>query len=162
SVLSTLMLTDIVGSTRIAAELGDSRWQALLSRHHAIVREDLKRLGGREIDTAGGGCFGGFDEASRWIRGGLSVSELVAGMGIEFRAGLTFGETEPMAGKRGGVAVHAAARIVALAGPSEVLVSPTVRDLVPGSGLRFEDRGTHELRDVPGEWRIWAVTDIDG
>jgi class 3 adenylate cyclase len=162
SALATVLFTDIVGSTRIASELGDRRWRALLSRHHAIVRDELKRAGGREMDTAGDGFYAAFDEPSRALRCASSIAARVRELGIEIRAGANVGETETIEGKPGGVAVHAASRITALAGPGEVLASSTVRDLVPGSGFTFADRGVHELRDVLGEWHLYALTAIDG
>jgi YVTN family beta-propeller protein len=160
--LATVLFTDIVGSTRIASELGDRRWRALLSRHNAIVRDELRRAGGREIDTAGDGFYASFDEPSRALRCASSIARRVRELGIEIRAGANVGETENIEGKPGGVAVHAASRITALAGPGEVLASSTVRDLVPGSGFTFADRGVHELRDVPGEWHLYALIGIDG
>jgi class 3 adenylate cyclase len=161
-VLATLLFTDIVGSSRVAAELGDRRWRALLDRHHAIVRRELKRFHGRELDTAGDGFFAVFDEPSDAIRCACAISDAVRELGIEIRAGLNLGETEVIGGKLGGMAVHAAARIMSLAGPGEVLVSSTVRDLVPGSGVEFSDRGTHTLRDIPQESRLFAATSLDG
>jgi len=160
--LVTVLFTDIVGSTRIASELGDRRWRVLLSRHHRIVREELRRFAGREVDTAGDGFYAVFDEPSRAVRCACAVSDRVRELGIEIRAGLNIGETEAIGGKPGGVAVHAASRIMSLAGPAEVLVSSMVRDLMPGSGFTFEDRGAHELRDVAGTWQLSAVTAVDG
>jgi YVTN family beta-propeller protein len=160
--LATVLFTDIVGSTQVAAELGDRRWRALLDRHHAIVRKELKRFRGKEQDTAGDGFFAAFDEPSDAIRCACAVADAVRELGIELRAGLNLGEAELIGGKLGGMAVHAAARIMASAGPGEVLVASTVRDMVPGSGFAFEDRGTRGLRDVPGEWRLFAVTGVDG
>jgi YVTN family beta-propeller protein len=161
-VLTTILFTDIVGSTRVAAELSDRRWRVLLDRHHAIVRKELKRFGARELDTAGDGFFAAFSEPSDAIRCACAIVEGVRALGIEVRAGLNHGEAEVIAGKLGGMAVHAAARIMSLAGPGEVLVASTIRDLVPGSGFTFADRGTHELRDIPGAWRLYAVTGADG
>jgi class 3 adenylate cyclase len=160
--LAALLFTDIVDSTRIVSELGDRRWRALLSRHHSIMRAELKRFRGREVDTAGDGFFAVFDEPSDALRCAAAVSNRLRNLGVEVRAGLNFGEAETIGGKPGGIAVHAAARIMGLAGAGEVLVSSTVRDLVPGSGFAFEDRGTVALRSVPGEWRIFALTAIDG
>jgi YVTN family beta-propeller protein len=160
--LATVMFTDIVGSTKVAAELGDRRWRALVSRHHAIVRSELKRFHGREIDTAGDGFYCTFEDPADAIRCACAIADDVRELGIEIRSGLTFGETELIEGKPGGITVHAASRITSLAGPGEVLVSATVRELVPGSGFEFEDRGTHELRDVPGEVRLFAVIAVDG
>jgi class 3 adenylate cyclase/DNA-binding beta-propeller fold protein YncE len=161
-VLSTVLFTDIVGSSHVTAELGDRRWRALLTRHHAIVRNALKRYRGRELDTAGDGFFAAFDEPSDAIRCACAISDGVRELGIEVRAGLNLGESEVIGGKLGGIAVHAGARIMALAGPGEVLVPSMIRDLVPGSGFTFEDRGSYELRDVPGAWRLLAVTSLDG
>src|SRR5438045_3353312 len=132
-VLATLLFTDIVGSSRVAAEVGDRRWRTLLDRHHAIVRAELRRSRGRELDTAGDGFFASFDEPSDAIRCACAIAEAVRELGIEIRAGVNLGEAEIIAGKPGGLAVHAAARIMALAEPGEVLVSSTVRDMVPGS-----------------------------
>ncbi len=160
--LATVLFTDIVGSTRIASELDDRRWRELLQRHHRIVREELRRFGGREVDTAGDGFYAVFEEPSGALRCVDAISARVRELGVEIRAGLNFGETESIGGKPGGIAVHAASRIMAMAGPGEVLVSSTVRDLVSGSGFEFEDRGTQELRDLPGEWRIFALTAVDG
>src|SRR6516165_1972415 len=152
--LTTVLFTDIVGSTRIASELDDRRWQVLLSRHNQIVREELRRYDGRELDSAGDGFYAVFDEPSGALRCAAAISARVREIGLEIRAAVNFGETATIGGKPGGIAVHAASRIMAMAGPGEVLVSSTVRDLVPGSGFSFEDRGTHVLRDIPGEWRI--------
>ncbi len=162
SVLATVLFTDIVGSSRIASELGDRRWRVLLDAHHAIVRRQLKLYGGRELDTAGDGFFAVFDEPSRAIRGACAISDGVRVLGIEVRAGLNLGESELIGAKLGGIAVHAAARIMSLAGPGDVLVASTVKDLVPGSGFDFVDRGVHELRDVPGAWHLFAVVGVDG
>src|SRR5262245_53035881 len=146
--LATVLFTDIVGSTRIASELGDRRWRALLSRHHRIVRDELKRFGGSEVDTAGDGFFAVFDDPGGALRCADAIAGRVHELGIEIRSGVNVGQTEVIDGKPGGLVVHAASRIMAMAGPSEVLVSSTVRDLVPGSGFSFDDRGAHELRDV--------------
>jgi class 3 adenylate cyclase/streptogramin lyase len=160
--LATILFTDIVGSTQIAAELGDRRWHALLTRHHAIVRKLLKQFHGRELDTAGDGFFATFGEPSDAIRCADAIEEAVRELGIEVRAGLNLGEAEVIGDKLGGVAVHAAARIMAQAGPGEVLVASTVKDLVPGSGFTFAGQGTTELRGVPGEWRLFVLTAVDG
>src|SRR5262245_45875545 len=154
--LATVLFTDIVGSTRIASEMGDRRWRALVARHHAIVRSQLKRFRGREIDTAGDGFYCTFDDPADAIRCACAVADKVHELGIEIRSGLTFGETELIEGKPGGITVHAASRITSIAGPGDVLVAATVRDLVPGSGFGFDDRGPHELRDVPGAVRLYA------
>ena len=155
--LATVLFTDIVGSTERAVELGDDRWLKLLERHHAIVRRELVRHRGREVDTAGDGFLATFDGPGRGIRCASAIAEAVRPLGIEIRAGLHTGECEVMNGGVGGIAVHTGARVSSEAGPSEVLVSNTVKDLVAGSGIQFEDRGTHELKGVPGEWRLFAV-----
>jgi class 3 adenylate cyclase len=155
--LSTVLFTDIVGSTERAVELGDDRWRELLERHHAIIRRELVRHRGREVDTAGDGFLATFDGPGRGIRCASAIAEAVRPLGIEVRAGLHTGECEVMNGGVGGIAVHTGARVSSEAGPSEVLVSSTVKDLVAGSGIEFEDRGTHELKGVPGEWRLFAV-----
>ncbi len=156
-VLATVLFTDIVGSTEQAARLGDRRWRELLESHHALVRKELARFRGREIDTAGDGFLATFDGPARAIRCACAISDAVKPLGIEIRAGLHTGECEVMREKLGGIAVHIGARVAALATPGEVLVSSTVKDLVAGSGLEFEDRGTHTLKGIPGEWRLFAV-----
>ncbi|HEY7561116.1 MAG TPA: adenylate/guanylate cyclase domain-containing protein [Gaiellaceae bacterium] len=157
-VLATVLFTDIVGSTKKAAELGDAGWRELVERHHATVRSLLARYRGREIDTAGDGFFASFDGPARAVRCAEAAVEAVRPLGIEIRAGVHTGEVETIAGKVGGIAVAIGARIGAMAMPSQVLVSQTVKDLVAGSGLVFEDLGAHELEGVPGEWRVYAVT----
>jgi pimeloyl-ACP methyl ester carboxylesterase len=156
-VLSTVLFTDIVGSTAKAAELGDRGWRELLSEHHGVIRRELARGRGRELDTAGDGFFASFDGPARAIRCARRISEEVTRLGIEIRAGLHTGECEVMEGKVGGIAVHIGARVASEAGPGEVLVSSTVKDLVAGAGIEFSDRGAFELRGVPGEWRLFAV-----
>ena len=156
-VLATVMFTDIVGSTQRAAEMGDHRWHDLLDGHNAIVRRELARFRGREIDTTGDGFLATFDGPARAVRCACAISNTVKSLGIEIRAGLHTGEIELMGDNVGGIAVHIGARVSALAGASEVLVSSTVKDLVAGSGLQFADRGTHTLKGVPGEWRLFAV-----
>jgi class 3 adenylate cyclase len=156
-ILATVLFTDIVGSTAKAAELGDRSWRTLLGAHHDRVRRELARFRGREIDTAGDGFFASFDGPARAIRCACAVSVSVAELGVEIRAGLHTGECEVVEGKVGGIAVHIGARVAAEAQPGEVLVSGTVKDLVAGSGLQFRDRGTAELKGVPGEWRLYAV-----
>ncbi|MBI4635442.1 MAG: adenylate/guanylate cyclase domain-containing protein [Candidatus Rokubacteria bacterium] len=156
-VLSTVLFVDIVGSTAHAVTLGDRRWRDLLDAYYGVVRADLQRFRGREIDTAGDGLFAVFDGPARAIRCACAITDAVRHLGIEVRAGLHTGECEVIGPKVGGVAVHIGARIAGLAGASEVLVSSTVRDLVAGSGLRFEDRGTHALKGVPGGWRVFGV-----
>jgi class 3 adenylate cyclase len=156
-VLATVLFTDIVGSTERAATLGDRAWRALLDTHHGIVRRELERHRGREVDTAGDGFLATFDGPARAIRCACAIRDGVRSLGIEIRAGLHTGECELMGEGVGGIAVHIGARVAASAAPSEVLVSQTAKDLVAGSGLRFVDRGTHDLRGVPGEWRLFAV-----
>jgi pimeloyl-ACP methyl ester carboxylesterase len=156
-VLATVLFTDIVGSTGKVAELGDRRWRELLQRHHAMVRRQLVRFHGREIDTAGDGFLASFDGPARAIRCAFTVTEAVRELGIEVRAGLHAGECEVVDGKVGGIAVHIGARVAANAAPSQVLVSSTVKDLVAGSGIEFRDRGLTELKGIPGEWRLYSV-----
>lgn len=157
-VLATVMFTDIVGSTGKAAELGDDAWRVLVERHHAIVRSMLGRFRGVEVDTAGDGFFATFDGPARAIRCAQAIEEAVRPLGVEVRAGLHTGECGLIDGKIGGLAVVIGARVGAMAGPSEVLVSQTVKDLVAGSGVRFEDAGEHELKGVPDRWRLFRVS----
>jgi class 3 adenylate cyclase len=157
-VLATVLFTDIVGATEKAAALGDAGWRKLVENHHATVRALLARYRGTEIDTAGDGFFASFDGPARAVRCAEAAVDAVRPLGIEIRAGVHTGEVETIAGKVGGIAVAIGARIGAMAAPSEVLVSQTVKDLVAGSGLVFEDRGAHELKGVPGEWHVYAVT----
>jgi class 3 adenylate cyclase len=156
-VLSTVLFTDLVGSTEQASALGDRAWRELLARHHAAVRRRLGEHRGEEVDTAGDGFFATFDGPGRAIECACSIREDLRGLGLTVRAGIHTGECEVADGKVAGVAVHMGARIATLAGPGEVLVSGTVKDLVAGSGIAFEDRGSHELKGVPGEWRLFAV-----
>ncbi len=156
-VLATVLFTDVVGSTDRARELGDRRWRDLLERHNDIVRRDLERFRGREVDTAGDGFFATFDGPARAIRCARSVVDNVRTVGLEVRAGLHTGECELAGHAVRGIAVHTGARVASLAGPGEVLVSSTVRDLIAGSGIEFEDRGARELKGLPGEWRLYAV-----
>jgi class 3 adenylate cyclase len=156
-VLATVLFTDIVGSTAKAVELGDARWRELVEAHHAIVRRQLARFRGRELDTAGDGFFASFDGPARAIRCACAITEGVRELGLEVRAGLHAGECELMEGKVGGVAVHIGARVAAEAGPGEVVVSSTVRELVAGSEIPFRERGEVELKGIPGEWRLFAV-----
>jgi class 3 adenylate cyclase/pimeloyl-ACP methyl ester carboxylesterase len=156
-VLSTLLFTDIVGSTARATELGDARWRELLEQHHSRVRQQLARFRGRELDTVGDGFFASFDGPARAVRCACAIGEGVKDLGLEVRAGLHAGECELIDGKIGGIAVHIGARVAGAASPGEVLVSSTVKDLVAGSGLEFEERGTHELKGIPGNWRLFAV-----
>jgi class 3 adenylate cyclase len=157
-VLATVLFTDVVGSTDRARELGDRRWGELLGRHHEVVRTRLERFHGREVDTAGDGFLATFDGPARGIRCARAISDAVRDVGLEVRAGLHTGECELVDGGVRGIAVHTGARVASKAGAGEVLVSSTVRDLVAGSGIEFEDRGEHELKGVPGAWRIYAVT----
>jgi class 3 adenylate cyclase len=157
-VLATVLFTDIVGSTDRARELGDRRWRDLVERHHEVVRRDLERFRGREVDTAGDGFLATFDGPARAIRSAKAITESVRRLGLEIRAGLHTGEVELAGEAVRGIAVHTGARVAAQARASEVLVSQTVKDLVAGSGIEFEDRGAHELKGIPGEWRLYAVT----
>jgi class 3 adenylate cyclase len=156
-VLATVLFTDIVDSTRRSAEMGDRDWHALLDAHDAVVRAQLVRFRGREVNTSGDGFLAMFDGPQRAIRCAMAIRDAVQALGIEVRAGLHTGECEVRGDDIGGIGVHIGARVSALAGPNEVLVSSTLRDLVIGSGLEFDDRGAHELKGVPGEWRIFAV-----
>ncbi len=156
-VLATVMFTDIIKSTERVAEMGDHRWHDLLDNHYAILRREFARFRGREVKTTGDGCLATFDGPARAIRCACAASDAVRERGIEIRVGLHTGECELMGNDVGGIAVHIGARVMAKAGPSEVLVSSTVKDLVAGSGIQFLDRGTHTLKGVPGEWRLYAV-----
>ena len=156
-VLATVLFTDIVGSTERAAELGDLEWRDLLERHHRALRAALARFGGREVHTAGDGFLATFDSPRRAIECARSASDEVRSLGMEIRAGVHTGEVELSDGDVQGIAVHIGARISALAGPREIFVSSTVRELVAGSGLDFDDRGTHALKGVPGEWHVYSV-----
>jgi pimeloyl-ACP methyl ester carboxylesterase len=156
-VLATVMFTDIVGSTERAVALGDRRWRDLLDSHHAVVRDQLTRFRGREIDTAGDGFLAAFDGPARGVRCASAIVREVRRLDLEIRAGLHTGECEILGDKLSGVAVHTGARVAALAGAGEVLVSGTVKDLVAGSGITFEDRGIQILKGLPGEWHLYAV-----
>jgi class 3 adenylate cyclase len=156
-VLATVLFSDIVGSSEKAAELGDRGWRELLGRHHELVRRQLVRFRGTEVDTAGDGFFASFDGPARAIRCGCAIAQALPTLGLEVRVGLHTGECELMDGKVTGIAVHTGARIAATARPGEVLVSSTVKDLVAGSGLAFQDRGEHELKGIPGDWRLYSV-----
>jgi class 3 adenylate cyclase/pimeloyl-ACP methyl ester carboxylesterase len=158
-VLSTVLFTDIVGSSERAAALGDRTWRELLERHHALVRGQLVRFRGREMDAAGDGFFASFDGPARAIRCASAIVERVRELELEVRAGLHTGECELVDGKVAGIAVHTGARIASLAAPSEVLVSSTVKDLVAGSGVSFREHGLEVLKGIPGEWRLYAVAD---
>ena len=155
--LATILFTDVVGSTAKAAELGDRTWRELLERHHAMIRLQLARYRGVEIDTAGDGFFARFDGPARAIRCAQAITESVRPLGIDVRAGLHAGECELIDRKIGGIAVHIGARVAAQAAPGEVLVSQTVKDLVAVSGIQFQARGTAELKGIPGEWRLYAA-----
>jgi class 3 adenylate cyclase/pimeloyl-ACP methyl ester carboxylesterase len=156
-VLATVLFTDIVDATAHAADLGDRAWRKLLEEHHNIVRGQLSRFRGREMDTAGDGFFATFDGPARGIHCACAIRESVRELGLAIRAGLHTGECELVDGKTGGIAVHIGARVASRAAPNDVLVSSTVKDLVAGSGIGFEDRGPHELKGIPGEWRLYAV-----
>jgi class 3 adenylate cyclase len=158
-ILTTLLFTDIVNSTEQAAQLGDARWRDLVQRHHALVRQELVRFRGREIDTAGDGFFASFDGPARGLRCASAVIDAVSELGLEARAGVHTGECEIIDGKPGGLAVVVGARISSMAPSGVVLASSTVKDLVVGSGITFEDRGEHELKGVPGAWTLHAVVD---
>ena len=157
-VLATILFTDIVGSTERAATLGDSAWRQLLERHHAVVRRELARFQGRELDTAGDGFFAAFDGPARAVLAASAIRDSLRALELEVRAGLHTGECEVSDGKVAGIAVSIGARIASLAEPGEILVSSTVKDLVAGSDLRFEARGEHRLKGVPEPWRLFALT----
>lgn len=159
-VLATVLFTDIVGSTERAAEMGDAKWRGLLEEHDLLVRRELERFRGREVKTTGDGFLATFDGPARAIRCAASTGKALGEIGIEIRAGLHTGECEILASDVGGIAVHIAARVSALAHAGEVLVSSTVKDLVAGSGISFEDRGSQVLKGVPDEWRVFAVNPL--
>jgi class 3 adenylate cyclase len=159
-VLATVLFTDIVGSTERAVELGDHQWRDLLEQHHSIVRNELYRFRGREVDTAGDGFFATFDGPARAIRCACAIQEAVAKIGLTIRAGLHTGECEVMGDKVSGIAVHIGARVMGKAGPGEVLVTSTVKDLVAGSGLHFNDRGLNALKGIPGEWGLFLAENL--
>jgi class 3 adenylate cyclase len=156
-VLATVLFTDLVGSTEHAAALGDRRWADKLQGHHNLVRSELARFGGREVDTAGDGFLATFDGPARAIRCAAGIVSGSEGQGLQVRAGLHTGECELVDGAVRGIAVHTGARVAGRAQPGEVLISSTVRDLVAGSGLAFDDRGVHALKGVPGEWHLYAL-----
>ncbi len=155
--LTTVLMTDIVGSTEHASEMGDAAWRDLLRQHHALVRRSLKARGGKEIDTAGDGFFATFDAPADAIACALDVVDDVQELGIQIRAGAHTGEVEQVGAKVGGITVPIASRIMAEAAPGEVLVSSTVRDLATGAGLAFDDRGSRALKGVSGEWHLYAA-----
>jgi class 3 adenylate cyclase len=156
-VLATVLFTDIVGSTERAVELGDGPWRGLLEEHHRTVRREVERHRGREIDTAGDGFLVTFDGPARAIRCAVAIHQALRPLGLRMRAGLHTGEVELRGDDIAGIAVHIGARVAAQADPGETLVSRTVVDLVAGSGIRFEDRGAHALKGIPGEWTLFAV-----
>ncbi len=158
TVLATVLFTDLVGSTERAAKIGDRAWRDLVARHNEVVRRELTRFRGVEMDTAGDGFFARFDGPARAIRSGQAIVEGVSSLGLDVRIGVHAGECELHEEKVAGIAVSVGARVAGLAEPGQVLVSSTVRDLVAGSGLDFEAQGTHELKGVPGEWRLFAVS----
>jgi len=160
--LATVMFIDIVGSTRVASDIGDHRWRELLSRFRRIVRAELKRYAGREENFTGDGFLATFQEPIQAIRAGAAIAGAVQELGIEVRCGIHTGECERIEGSLGGIAVHIASRVMSLAGPAEVLATSTVKELVTGSGISFEDFSAHELKGVPGTWQIYAVTEADG
>jgi class 3 adenylate cyclase len=159
-VLATVMFTDIVGSTKRAAELGDRRWLALLDEHHTVVRRELARYRGTEVKTTGDGFLATFDGPARAIRCARSIVEETRRLGLEVRTGLHTGECEMVGDDVRGIAVHTAARVAAAAASGEVLVSSTVKDLVAGAGIRFVERGTRPLKGVPGKWGLFAVDSV--
>jgi class 3 adenylate cyclase len=161
-VLATVLFTDIVDATRTAVELGDEKWRELLESHHTLIRDEIKRFRGREVDTAAGdGFLAAFDGPARAVRAAVAIVNRVRPLGLRVRAGIHTGECDVMDNKLSGVAVHTGARVASKAEPDEVLVSSTVKDLVAGSGLRFRDRGTFELKGIPGRWQLYSVA-IDG
>jgi class 3 adenylate cyclase len=157
-VLTTVLFTDIVESTQLAARLGDRSWRDLLERHHATVRYQLRRFAGVEVDTAGDGFLATFDGPGRAVRCALAIVDSAADQGVTIRAGIHTGECELVGGKVAGMAVHIGARVAATATPGEILLSSTVKDLLAGSGIGFADRGTHLLKGVDDEWRLFTVT----
>lgn len=157
-VLATVMFTDVVGSTARAAHIGDQSWRDLLERHHTLIRKELDRFRGREIDTTGDGFLATFDGPARAARCAQAICAEIRSLGLEVRAGLHTGEIELVGDDIRGLAVHIGARVMSFAEPGEVLASATVKDLTFGSGIEFEDRGTHVLKGVPGDWRLFAVT----
>jgi class 3 adenylate cyclase len=161
-VLVTVLFTDIVDSTRLAGEVGDRRWRELIEAHHAAVRRELARYRGTEVDTAGDGFLATFDGPARAIRCAAAIIAAVRPIGLELRAGVHTGEVERMDGKLAGLAVHVGARVAALGRAGQVLASGTVHDLVAGSGIEFSDQGLHDLKGVPGTWRVYEVTDAGG
>jgi len=160
--LGAVLFTDIVGSTTIAAEMGNTRWGELVSRHHRLIRREIRRFGGREQDTAGDGFFVAFERPVDAIRCAVAAANAVRELGIEIRAGVSFGQLEMVEGKAAGLIVNTAARVMSVAGPGEVLVPAATKDLLPGAGISFSDHGVHRLKGIEGEVRIFAVRDVDG
>lgn len=158
--LATVLFTDIVDSTTTAIELGDRQWRELLERHNSLVRRELLRYRGREVDSAGDGFLATFDGPARAIHCASAIVGGARELGIDVRAGLHTGECEIADGKVAGIAVHTGARVAGLAGAGEVLVSSTVKDLVAGSGIVFAERGAHQLKGIPGDWQLFAVEDV--
>jgi DNA-binding NarL/FixJ family response regulator/class 3 adenylate cyclase len=156
-VLATVLFTDIVGSTDLASRIGDREWKELLETHHRVIRSHLERLGGREMDTAGDGFFAVFDSPGRGIECAKEILTSLRELGMEIRVAVHMGECEVIGRKLGGVAVHVGARILSTAGPGEVRVSSTVRDVVSGGGVQFLDQGIHALKGIPGEWHLYSV-----
>jgi class 3 adenylate cyclase len=156
-ILSTLLFTDIVGSSELIATLGDEAWRQLLQHHHAVVRRELARFRGRELDTAGDGFFAAFDGPARAVRAAISMRDSLAELDVSIRAGVHTGECEVHDGKLTGMAVNVAARISGLAGGGEVLVSSTVKDLVAGTDIAFDDCGEQHLKGIPAAWRVYAA-----
>jgi class 3 adenylate cyclase len=155
--LLTVLFTDIVGSTQKAVELGDSRWQELLDKHHRLVRQKLEKFKGHEIDTAGDGFFATFDQPADAVRCASAVSQAVGEFGIQIRSGLHLGECEVTPEAVRGVTVHIGARVASKANAGEVLVSSTLKEAIAGSEIRFKDRGAHVLKGIPGKWNLFAV-----
>jgi class 3 adenylate cyclase len=160
SVLTTVMFTDLVDSTQRATALGNRGWRRLLAEHHSIVRRELARFRGEERDTAGDGFFATFDGPARAIRAGQAMVEGLRGIGLDIRVGIHVGECELHDGKPAGIAINIGARVAAAARPGEILVTGTVRDLVAGSGLDFNERGERELQGAPGSWALYAVEEV--
>ena len=161
-VLATVLFTDIVDATSRAALLGDHAWRRLLEEHHEVVRSQLQQFRGREMDTAGDGFFATFDGPARAIRCACAIRERLTELDVQIRAGLHTGECELIEGKASGIAVHTGARVASQAEAGEILVTSTVKDLVAGSGIAFNDRGTHELKGVPGDWRLYSIAPLSG
>ncbi len=160
--LGAVLFTDIVGSTAIAAEMGNTRWGELVARHHRILRRLISRFSGHEVDTAGDGFFVTFERPADAIRCAVAATEAVRDLGIEIRAGVSFGELETSGRKPGGLVVNTAARVMSVAGAGEVLVPASVREIVPGAGITFSEHGVHQLKGLDGEFRLFGVTDVDG